>query len=451
MTPDRDEVEQELVSLLRSTGMRNHRSKPVQIDLLAKDDAPTPNKNSPGLWPAFKGPLPQDGRNLGKSHDTPDARKRGALSGITPLETGKYSHEGPFTSESMIAMGIPPRFAATFARGANGSRAQSMWKQRKSVLSIIKTCARELGTELPFPWGDTELQYFVGWLMDDDKKASTILQYVSNVRSLHREMNLQLRDTRWDFLKQVIEGHSNLSQPTPGRIPMTPDKMFILKKKLSESKLPVEDRRLIWAVSTALFQGSFRIGEILSPHKLQFCPDTTLVWKCIKWETALVEGKDVDMIRFTIRSPKETRGSKKVEVEVFDMPGCFYSCTEAFRKWRQCSTLPEDPEMPVFRRKSGSMLTPRDMNGILKALMKDSVSYEDGFVSTHSFRGGMVSVMYRLGYTEEQIKIQGRWASDAFKHYCKSGRAARLQDQWSLANKISHLVSRCISRGEHLA
>ena len=143
------------------------------------------------------------------------------------------------------------------------------------------------------------------------------------------------------------------------------------------------------------------------------------------------------MIRFTIRSPKETRGSKKVEVEVFDMPGCFYSCTEAFRKWRQCSTLPEDPEMPVFRRKSGSMLTPRDMNGILKALMKDSVSYEDGFVSTHSFRGGMVSVMYRLGYTEEQIKIQGRWASDAFKHYCKSGRAARLQDQWSLANKIS--------------
>ena len=68
--------------------------------------------------------------------------------------------------------------------------------------------------------------------------------------------------------------------------------------------------------------------------------------------------------------------------------------------------------MPVFRRKSGSMLTPRDMNGILKALMKDSVSYEDGFVSTHSFRSGMVSVMYRLGYTEEQIKIQGRWASD---------------------------------------
>ena len=96
------------------------------------------------------------------------------------------------------------------------------------------------------------------------------------------------------------------------------------------------------------------------------------------------------------------------------------------------------------------MLTPREMNGILKALMRDSVSYEDGFVSTHSFRGGMVSVMYRLGYTEEQIKLQGRWASDAYKSYCKSGRAARLQDQWSLANKISHLVSRCISRGEHL-
>ena len=452
VTPNRDEVEQELTLLMRSSGKRNHRSKPSQLELLQGDDAPIPNKNSPGLWPAYKGPLPQDARNIGKSTQSWNLSvTKGALTGITPLNSGKYSHEGPFTREGMIAMGISPTFADAFARGANGSRSRSTWQQRKSVLSIIGTCARDLGVELLFPWGDTELQYFVGWLMDDDKKSSTILQYVSNVRSLHREMNLQMRDTKWDFFKQVIEGHSNLSQPTPGRIPMTPDRMFTLKQKLSESNLAEEDRRLIWAISTALFQGSFRIGELLSPKRKQFCPDTTLVWKYVKWEPTIVDGNRVDMMKFTIRSPKETRGSKKVEVEVFDMPGCFYSCTAAFRKWRNCSTLPEDPDLPVFRRKSGDMLTPRDMNGIIKALMQDSVRYEEGYISTHSFRGGMVSVMYRLGYSEEQIKIQGRWASDAFKHYCKSGRAARLKDQWNLATDISHLVSRCISNGEHLA
>ena len=59
VTPNRDEVEQELTLLMRSSGKRNHRSKPSQLELLQGDDAPIPNKNSPGLWPAYKGPLPQ--------------------------------------------------------------------------------------------------------------------------------------------------------------------------------------------------------------------------------------------------------------------------------------------------------------------------------------------------------------------------------------------------------
>ena len=81
MAPDRDEIELELISLLRNSGMRNHRAKPVQLDLLTRDEAPTPSKLSPGLWPAFKGPLPQDTRNLGKSPNTHKARKEGHYQG----------------------------------------------------------------------------------------------------------------------------------------------------------------------------------------------------------------------------------------------------------------------------------------------------------------------------------------------------------------------------------
>ena len=67
VTPNRDEVEQELTLLLRGSGKRNHRAKPAQLELLQGERSPNPNKNSPGLWPAFQGPLPQDVRNLGKS------------------------------------------------------------------------------------------------------------------------------------------------------------------------------------------------------------------------------------------------------------------------------------------------------------------------------------------------------------------------------------------------
>ena len=436
---DRDSIEEELAALLRNLGRRNHWGKPALADLLTKDSYPEPKKNSPGVWPAFKGDSSTDRRNLGESI---------TAAAISAFPTGKYSTEGPFTADSLIAMGIDPRYAANFAEKANGSRARATWKQRRSVLSQITQCAKDIGIELPFPWADQEVHHFIGWLMDENKQSSTILQYISNIRCIHREMGLEMADKHWSFTKQIIEGHNNLSDPTPGRIPMTPELMLDLKESLSTSKLSVPDRRLIWLACTILFQASLRVGEILAPTRSKFCPDTTLTNSCVTWEPTRVHNKTVNMLRLKIRKPKETRGSKSVDVEVFELPGCFYSATTAFAKWRDCSSLDTEPHLPLFRRENGKLLTPRDLNGILKSLLKDSIKYSDGFVSTHSFRAGIVSVMSRLGYQDEEIKRQGRWSSDAFKAYCKTGRASRLNEQWTLATEISNLVHRCVQHRE---
>ena len=436
---DRDSIEEELVSLLKSLGSRNHWGKPAQADLLTKDTYPEPKKNSPGIWPAFKGSSSTNRRNLGESVTAP---------AVSAFPTGKYSTEGPFTEESLIAMGIDPRHAASFAQKANGSRSRNTWKQRRSVLSLITQCSKDIGIDMPFPWSDQEIHHFIGWLMDENKQSSTINQYISNVRCLHREMGLEMNDKYWDFTKRIIEGHSNLSDPTPGRIPMTPELMLDLKKALSTSKLSIPDRRLVWLACSTLFQASLRVGEILSPTRSKYCPDTTLTNSCVTWEPTRVHNKTVNMLRLKIRKPKETRGSKNVEVEIFELPGCFYSATTAYMKWRECSKLNMDPPLPLFRRENGTLLTPRDLNCILKSLLKGATKYSDGFISTHSFRAGIVSVMSRLGYQEEEIKRQGRWSSDAYKAYCKTGRASRLNEQYTLANEISSLVQRCVRNGE---
>ena len=52
---------------------------------------------------------------------------------------------------------------------------------------------------------------------------------------------------------------------------------------------------------------------------------------------------------------------------------------------------------PVFRREDGSCFTANDLNGILKALLQDKVQYMKGYVASHSFRSGLVSVMAHLG------------------------------------------------------
>ena len=115
--------------------------------------------------------------------------------------------------------------------------------------------------------------------------------------------------------------------------------------------------------------------------------------------------------------------------------------------WRACSKLDLDPDLPVFRRESGALLTPSEFNACLKEMLSDKISYSEGYVTSHSFRAGLASIMARLGYDNSQIMIQGRWRSDAFLRYLKLGRATRLTDQFSLASKISGVVTESMLRG----
>ena len=435
--PERDQIEEELTALLRQGGLRNHRAKKDVLALLEGEQAPKPNKNRTIMWPEFRGPSSVNTRNLGKIS-------------VSSFDAGKYSDKGHVTGNDMIARGIPTQYANTFARAFNGSKARNTWKQQEQIKRTIERCEYDSGIRMAFPWGTTELQTFVGWCLEEHFKGSTITQYVSNVRSLHRDQHLTMDNSDWPFLSQVIKGHDNTSAPIPGRVPMTPELLLEFKKKLSKSRLSIPDRRLVWVVATALFQGSFRVGELLAPSKTKYCPQSTLRSRDVKLTTCKIEGKNVDMLMISLRRPKEVKGSKhEVKVEVFDLgEECFYSCPVAWKKWRASSKLELEEELPVFRWEDGSFITAGELNKLLKDFLADKVPYEEGIVATHSFRAGIVSVMGVLGYTDEEIMRQGRWRSSSFLEYVKLGRAARLQEQWKLANKISTLITGSMATGE---
>ena len=435
--PDRNQVEEEMVTLFRQGGLRNHRSKKDMANLLEGEQAPNPNKNKGAIWPAYRGPASTDARNLGNAD-------------ITAYESGKYSSWGHVNRNDMLIRGIPEQYADTYAAAFNGSKARNTWKQRGVILRTIGRCERDSGVILGLPWGARELQVFVGWCLEEQLSGSTINQYVSNVRTLHRDWQLKMDDTDWVFLSQVIKGHDNLRTPYPGRVTITPELLFEFKKRLSKSKMSVPNRRMIWVVVTALFQGCFRVGELVSPSKTQFCPDSTLRSQDVKITSCRVGGKEVSMLLVSLRRPKEARGKRQnVEVEIFDLgENCFYSCPRAWKKWRESSQLELVDSLPVFRWENGTLLTAQDLNKLLKEYLMDKVGNNGGYVATHSFRAGMVSVMGRLGYTDEEIKRQGRWASDCFLDYVKLGRAARLQEQWKLAESISGLITQSMVTGE---
>ena len=56
------------------------------------------------------------------------------------------------------------------------------------------------------------------------------------------------------------------------------------------------------------------------------------------------------------------------------------------------------------------------------ALLKEILEYcgfDSKLFNTHSFRIGRATEMVKEGYSLEQIRMAGRWSSDAFKTYIR--------------------------------
>ena len=94
--------------------------------------------------------------------------------------------------------------------------------------------------------------------------------------------------------------------------------------------------------------------------------------------------------------------------------------------------------MPVFRLASGKNLTADMLNSYIKSVASLLGDYPgDVGVTSHSFRAGIVSLMGAMGEPEDLIKAIGRWTSDSWMLYAKSGRSVRLSDQMRIQKKAA--------------
>ena len=80
------------------------------------------------------------------------------------------------------------------------------------------------------------------------------------------------------------------------------------------------------------------------------------------------------------------------------------------------------------------------MNEVLRDMLEATVKYEEGYVGVHCFRNAIPSLMEALGYSAEEIKLQGRWSSDAYLRYIKMARTKKLEERRKLAEDVSGAV-----------
>ena len=279
---------------------------------------------------------------------------------------------------------------------------------------------------------------FVGWLISVRKvSSSTISQYLSGLRVIHLKKGVWPTSLRPDIVKSILKGHEHgaMKKCIP-RLPMTIPVMRLLKKMLTMSKMSLSTKRLFWAVCCIALHGSFRIHELLSRDEMAFDPTTTLLGKDFRKLQIKLEGQLEDVMVIHLKNPKEDNLRMGVNIELFSTNTV--TCpVDAFAKWQKATTLRVDQMKPLFRFENGKCLTGAAFNKVLKGLLGKHINYDEGKFLSHSFRAGFASMMAEAGYSDQEIMRQGRWHSQAFMAYCKTGRGSRMKEQRDLARKLT--------------
>ena len=224
---------------------------------------------------------------------------------------------------------------------------------------------------------------------------------------------------------------------TKTKIPVTPAVMLLILHRLKEKKWPSVNKKLFWAIATTLFVGSFRVGEVLAIKSDKHIRGGSLLGENITRGSATINGQRKSFIKVRLNNPKEDKARKGAEVELFSLDGIFFDPVHALNRWLEKSKLKLENSSPVFRWENGNNVTPQDFNRLLQDLLKEDLKYDDNTISSHSFRAGVASTMAKMGYSEEMIRLQGRWNSDAYLRYCRLGRANKLEDQYNLFSSLA--------------
>ena len=354
----------------------------------------------------------------------------------------KYSEKGGFEDTAFLSLGVPAHLAPTLTSASNHGLAATSWKVYSTAERHLQACIEELGRPMAFPFSVGDTLTFVAWLVQTRNiKPKTVQIYLSGLRMCHFRRGFTDVNLYSDIVRHVLTGlkQANIvKEKKEGwveRLPVTIDVMELIKMKLLSCGWALGKKRLVWAVATMAFSGSFRVHELLSREATKFDPSSTLLAKDVSNTTVKDGNKSCTAVKLYLKSPKERRLKMGLTVDVFPT-GSFLCPVSAFSKYLNSFRRPLRPGGPVFLTCQRTGYTGQAFNKDLKDLLQGDVDYSRGKISSHSFRAGLATEMGRLGYKDEEIKAIGRWSSEAYLSYVKGGRLKRMKVAQALAKNL---------------
>ena len=250
---------------------------------------------------------------------------------------------------------------------------------------------------------------FVSHLADTGLTHSTIKVYLSSVRHLHvtqgqhSQFSKQLTPRLQQVLKDIKKVQAATTHPRVCR-PITLEIMQGIKSVLLSQSNSYQNT-MIWAACYLVFFGFLRSSKFTVPAQDCFDNSTHLSPQDI----AIDCRHSPSMIKVRIKQSKTDPFLQGVDLYLGKTDKDICPVRAILPYLALCSNRPG----PLFMGTDGKMLTRQtfssELDHILSKLKLDRGSY-----NTHSFRIGAATSAMEAGIPETQIKILGRWQSDAY-------------------------------------
>ena len=196
--------------------------------------------------------------------------------------------------------------------------------------------------------------------------------------------------------------------------------MGFMKKlwtKLNNSNLPLDEKRLLWAVFTLTSWDPS--VEALSTKTGEYNEVRTLTWQDVKVLETSMDNKAVKFLQLTLKQPKTSRTMPTQLVEIPELKGHICAVI-AFLKWSGgMKRRGQDLSTPVFTRVNRDLVTTSYINKILASLLKE----EDPKIMATAFRPSLFTILAQQGANPEEVKALGHWTTKAYEAYIRKRRA----------------------------
>ena len=265
---------------------------------------------------------------------------------------------------------------------------------------------------VPIPCSEDTMLLFIAYLHTNNCKSSTIRVYKAAVRSLHIEEGYGDPTEKFLRMKQALRGIDVISDNPVKKFPITLDILCKLINILCDT---VSDKMLA-AAFTLAYYGCLRASEIAIEGK--FDPRYNLQVSDVSFSH--IRDDSVTTMSVRIKTSKTDKTSKGFDVVIACVP---HTTCAPCAMTRFLNTLPpnSDRRLPLFRTLNGTLLTKSLYRKQIKLYMS-ALGYQSEQFSGHSFRSGCTTDAASAGFMDWELKLLGRWSSDAYQGYIRTPR-----------------------------